>query len=300
MSKLSIYISDCYGQPLQQKPLVRLSGIVTTGQILRAIDAAEEIGLDPNQIIGFDEKLSEICRTLEHEMDVTKLVHNNLSVLSRPTFKRIGTTLNRNHSKTILTSYFHDRGKLALNQKILHSTRKLAPSDVTHIQQHTVLGYELLRRKSVVFYNKTLDKINQINNWSYPLLDPKDHNAVLEIAKAAKHHHERLDGTGYPDKLVGQEIPQASLMIAVADDYDAQIKQRCYKKARPKDEVLREIAQRAASHFDPTIVLAHLHYNASGDQLRQLLAPTIEQKRIHVVSRNHEIFQQHPLYAATP
>jgi putative two-component system response regulator len=79
-------------------------------------------------------------------------------------------------------------------------------------------------------------------------------NELIEIGiKIARSHHERWDGTGYPDGLAGEEIPLCARVLAVADCYDAIRSRRCYKPATPHDETCSIILQESGKHFDPNV-----------------------------------------------
>jgi HD-GYP domain-containing protein (c-di-GMP phosphodiesterase class II) len=77
-----------------------------------------------------------------------------------------------------------------------------------------------------------------------------------EIAQIVRHHHERIDGHGYPDGLVGDQIPMLSRIIAVADAYDAMTSDRPYRDSMPQRTARLRLAQAAGSQFDATVVLA--------------------------------------------
>lgn len=77
-----------------------------------------------------------------------------------------------------------------------------------------------------------------------------------EIAHIVRHHHERIDGNGYPDRLAGDEIPLVSRIIAVADAYDAMTSVRPYRDAMPSHVARLRIAQAVGTQFDTTVVAA--------------------------------------------
>jgi HD-GYP domain-containing protein (c-di-GMP phosphodiesterase class II) len=77
-----------------------------------------------------------------------------------------------------------------------------------------------------------------------------------EIARIVRHHHERVDGLGYPDGLVGEEIPQAARIIAVADAYNAMTSDRPYRDAMPSRVARLRLAQAVESQFDTAVVAA--------------------------------------------
>ena len=74
------------------------------------------------------------------------------------------------------------------------------------------------------------------------------------VAEWASSHHEFLDGTGYPEKLKGEDIPLASRIIAVADSYDAMTSGRIYTDCKTKEEAIQELRACAGSQFDPEVV----------------------------------------------
>jgi putative nucleotidyltransferase with HDIG domain len=124
--------------------------------------------------------------------------------------------------------YFHDVGKVAIRDHILMNTGPLNEEDFETMKSHTIVGEKLL--------------------------EPLD---LLDIEKTViRHHHERLDGSGYPDGLRGDEISLFARIVAVADVYDAMISHRCYRPAYPPQEVLEYLKSEAGSKFDAPAVEA--------------------------------------------
>ncbi|HEY5765021.1 MAG TPA: HD domain-containing phosphohydrolase, partial [Candidatus Deferrimicrobiaceae bacterium] len=76
------------------------------------------------------------------------------------------------------------------------------------------------------------------------------------VARLARHHHERLDGAGYPNGKRGEEIPIGSRIIAVADAFDAMVSNRPYRRSLPLMDALREICGELSRHFDADVVRA--------------------------------------------
>jgi HD-GYP domain-containing protein (c-di-GMP phosphodiesterase class II) len=74
------------------------------------------------------------------------------------------------------------------------------------------------------------------------------------IAKMIKHHHERYDGTGYPDQLAGEAIPFVSRLLTIADSWDAMTSERVYKKGMPAEEAIQELIKFSGKQFDPDLV----------------------------------------------
>ncbi|HXK33503.1 MAG TPA: HD-GYP domain-containing protein [Dehalococcoidia bacterium] len=124
----------------------------------------------------------------------------------------------------------HDVGKAQVPDAILKKPGALSPLEREEIQRHTEWGGALLSESK-----------------------------EFETARAvARWHHERWDGTGYPDGLQGEEIPLAARIVAVADVYDALISKRPYKAAWPHADAIAEIRRLAGTHLDPRIVEAFL------------------------------------------
>ncbi len=77
---------------------------------------------------------------------------------------------------------------------------------------------------------------------------------MTDIARIVRHHHERFDGAGYPDRLAGEEIPLGARIISVADAFSAMTNDRVYRSAIPEDQAWDEIRRNSGSQFDPAIV----------------------------------------------
>jgi len=127
-----------------------------------------------------------------------------------------------------LAGWLHDVGKVAVPDHILNKPGPLTDDEWEIMREHVVIGEHLVRQ-------------------------------VPELADAAsgvRHHHERWDGTGYPDRLRGEEIPLAARIIAVVDAYSAMTSPRVYSKARSTFAAVAELERCAGSHFDPAVVAA--------------------------------------------
>lgn len=122
----------------------------------------------------------------------------------------------------------HDLGKIGIPDRILTKPEHLTSEEFAVVQKHPAAGAEILH--------------------SIPPL--RRHATVV------RHHHERFDGSGYPDGLRGTDIPLAARIIAVADAFDALGSNRSYRRGVSADQALNIIAQAAGSRFDPEIVAA--------------------------------------------
>lgn len=130
----------------------------------------------------------------------------------------------------------HDVGKAQVPDAILKKPGPLTVEERRAIEKHTLWGYDLLA-------------------------EDDEFSAACQVARS---HHERWDGSGYPDGLAGEDIPLAARIAAVADVYDALISERPYKHAWPARDALAEIERIAGSHLDPQIVAAFLELHESG------------------------------------
>lgn len=129
-------------------------------------------------------------------------------------------------------SPLHDIGKVAIPDRILLKPGPLTPEEFAIMKTHTALGA------------KTLSAVRD----RYP------DNEFVELGiEVAASHHERWDGTGYPNGLAGDEIPLSARILAVADCYDALRSQRVYKPAIPHDEACEIIIGESGKHFDPDV-----------------------------------------------
>jgi putative nucleotidyltransferase with HDIG domain len=127
-----------------------------------------------------------------------------------------------------LSALLHDIGKSAVRGSLLQKPDKLSNQEYARIKGHTEMGYELLR--------------------NIPGLE--------RFASTARWHHERWDGTGYPDRLRGEATPRLARIVALADSVDVMLHGRSYQDARDPREVILEVRRSAGTHFDPSVVNA--------------------------------------------
>ncbi len=127
----------------------------------------------------------------------------------------------------------HDIGKVGISDSILKKPGKLEREEFEEMKRHSALGADLLH----------------IARIKLPF------SSSLELAEEiTRHHHERWDGSGYPDGLSGEAIPLSARIMAIADVYDALRSERRYKPGSSHDEAMAAIERGSASHFDPRIV----------------------------------------------
>ena len=129
-----------------------------------------------------------------------------------------------------LAARLHDIGKIAISDRILQKPDRLTLEEVRKVQLHTLIGSEILAGSP---------------------------SSLMRMAEEiALCHHERWDGTGYPNNLRGEAIPMAARIVAVADAFDVMTHQRPYKLGWPERQALDELHTAAGTHFDTHVVTA--------------------------------------------
>jgi diguanylate cyclase (GGDEF)-like protein/putative nucleotidyltransferase with HDIG domain len=127
-----------------------------------------------------------------------------------------------------LASLLHDIGKLTVPDEILQKAGPLSGDEMNVMQRHPADGANMLPQT----------------------------RALSGVFSAVRHHHERFDGTGYPDNLAGEQIPLTSRILLVTDAYDAMTSDRPYRAAMPEDAAMEELRRCSGTQFDPQIVEA--------------------------------------------
>ncbi|MFP3392215.1 HD domain-containing phosphohydrolase [Brevibacillus sp. SIMBA_040] len=123
-------------------------------------------------------------------------------------------------------SLMHDIGKVAIPDDVLLKNGRLTEEEYERMKQHSSIGADI---------------VEQIES-------------LAHVSPGVRHHHERWDGFGYPDRLKGEEIPLIGRILAVADTFDAMTSTRSYRKAMTATEAYEEILRGSQSQFDPKIV----------------------------------------------
>ena len=133
----------------------------------------------------------------------------------------------------------HDVGKILVSDTILKKPGKLTPEEFELMKVHAASGGDVVR-----------EILNGITEEEYL-------KCAVDIAT---YHHEWWDGSGYPKKLKGEEIPLCARIMAIADVFDALISKRCYKDAMPVDKAIEIIKSESGTHFDPKLVDVFIEY----------------------------------------
>jgi HD-GYP domain-containing protein (c-di-GMP phosphodiesterase class II) len=128
-----------------------------------------------------------------------------------------------------IAGYLHDIGKLVVDRDIINAPYTINAKESSELNRHPAAGYEILA----------------------PINHP-----YADIPLMAKYHHERLDGRGYPDGLVDEQIPLGAKIVSLADSFDAMTTDRPYRRRRSFEDVVRDLRQNSGKQFDGKVVAA--------------------------------------------
>lgn len=148
-----------------------------------------------------------------------------------------------------IASAFHDIGKIGINEKILNKPGRLTVEEFNEMKKHTLIGASMLSKMERYKEEPLIDIAYQICRW----------------------HHERYDGRGYPDGLVGDEIPISAQIVSLADVYDALISERAYKKGFTHERAIEMILGGECGIFNPILVECFME-----------IEPKIKQKMLEI------------------
>lgn len=165
-----------------------------------------------------------LCSTVEAKDQYTRGHSQRVAQYAREIMYRMG-----GDEKVLQEVYYigllHDVGKISIDDSIINKKGRLTEEEYEQIKLHTVAGYQILKHVDV----------------------------IPDLAIGARWHHERYDGTGYPNGLAGDNIPLIARVISVADAYDAMTSNRSYHKIMPQSVVREEISRGMGRQFDPAI-----------------------------------------------
>lgn len=128
-----------------------------------------------------------------------------------------------------IAGYLHDIGKLVVEREIINAPYKIDAKASSELNRHPAAGFEILS----------------------PI-----HHPYADIPLMAKYHHERMDGRGYPDGLIGDQIPLGARIVSLADSFDAMTTDRPYKTRRRFEDVIHDFRRNTGKQFDAQVVVA--------------------------------------------
>ena len=149
---------------------------------------------------------------------------------TREMASRLGKALNLSDTdigKLELLAIMHDIGKVAIPHQVLLKKGKLSDEEFEIMKQHTIKGYRIANASP----------------------------ELSSIADCILSHHEKWDGTGYPNKLKGEDIPLLARIISAVDSHDVMVHDRPYHRAMPEEDAIKELRRCAGTQFDPNIIV---------------------------------------------
>jgi HD-GYP domain-containing protein (c-di-GMP phosphodiesterase class II) len=154
-----------------------------------------------------------------------------------------------------IAGYLHDVGKLVVERDIINAPYKIDAKESSELNRHPGAGFDILS----------------------PICHP-----FADIPLMAKYHHERLDGRGYPDGLIDEQIPIGAKIVSLADSFDAMTTDRPYKTRRTFDEVIVDLRRNTGTQFDPLVVAAFCRA-----LLKELTGETKERRFLKMLGKRY-------------
>jgi len=161
--------------------------------------------------------------------------------------------------------WLHDIGKLAINDNVLLKPGKLNDDEFFHMRSHAAIGEILLNN---------LFESGEFKN----------------IKNFARHHHERYDGRGYPDKIAGEDIPLGARILCLADSFDAMTTQRSYNRPKKLSDAIFDLQSNSGGQFDPKVAETFIELlKQEPEMLKETLGITIDSDGYIKVEHGPEI-----------
>ena len=173
------------------------------------------------------EMMLALAKTVDAKDHYTNGHSNRVAIYSAELARRLGKS-EADQQQIYRMGLMHDIGKIGVSEDILNKTSRLTDDEFAQIKRHTVIGSEIL------------SSITEMPG----------------LATGARSHHERYDGSGYPDGLKGKDIPEAARIICAADCYDAMTSTRTYSRPKAQEKVRAEFVKFSGIQFDPDIAAA--------------------------------------------
>ena len=179
---------------------------------------------------------------------------DDVAVHAQSVARRLGLRAHELY-EVVRAAELHDIGKMAIPDALLQKPGPLDAAEWEFMRQHTIIGERMLHMAPA------LARVAQLVRWS----------------------HERVDGTGYPDGLAGDEIPLGARIVSVCDAFDAMTTDRPYRGAVSADEAVAELLRHAGTQFDPDVIAAFQAELADPSQTRALVAfPDLDDRALSI------------------
>ena len=159
----------------------------------------------------------DLSAELKHGAVVSNLAYDVAKELGRP---------EEECYQLAIAGMLHDIGKISIPERILQKTSQLTPEEYEIMKGHVESSIEIIRHLPSLNY----------------------------VIPAVIGHHERYDGTGYPRRIEGEDIPLSARILGISDAFDAMISKRCYKQAQPLEKVRGILKEEAGKKCDPNVV----------------------------------------------
>jgi diguanylate cyclase (GGDEF)-like protein len=184
-----------------------------------------------------------LLRTLRAKQPELDEHSSNVAALATTVARRLGLT-GEALEEVARAAQLHDVGKVGIPDAILNKSGQLSDGEWEFVRNHTILGEHILQGSA----------------------------ALRSVAQLVRSSHERWDGSGYPDRLCGEQIPLGARIVSVCDAYEAMTTERSYRSAVPHEIACHELRRCAGAQFDPAVVDAFLEVLQRGDDERELNA----------------------------
>ncbi|MGN1104546.1 MAG: HD-GYP domain-containing protein [Candidatus Coproplasma sp.] len=171
------------------------------------------------------EAISTIANIIDAKDEYTQGHSQRVSEYSTELAKQLGYS-DAEVENIRYIALLHDIGKIGIPDSVLKKTGRLTDEEYNIMKQHVDIGNRIL----------------------------KDNTAIKDLAKGAKYHHERYDGTGYTEGLKGENIPEIARIISIADAYDAMTSTRVYRPEMTEEQAIQQLIKNSGSQFDPAMV----------------------------------------------
>lgn len=223
--------SDYITKPMIKEVVVqRVGRIVENAKLTRNLEG--EVEKKAAEIIESNKRFRKLsleimyafAATIEAKDKYTNGHSTRVAEYSREIARRLGKTGDE-LEEVYYEGLLHDTGKIGIPDSIINKNGKLTDEEYDVIKSHPTIGAGILENITV----------------------------LPRLAISAHWHHEKYDGTGYPDGLKGEDIPEIARIIAVADTYDAMTSNRSYRGVMPQEKVRAEFERCAGTQFDPVM-----------------------------------------------
>ena len=225
--------AECFkigGMDFIRKPVVsevliqRVKHTIELIQLQRNLAATVERKSQENEKLSLH-VVQTLARTIDAKDPYTNGHSTRVAAYAKEIARRCGYT-EREQSEIFMMGLLHDVGKIGVPDSIINKKGKLTEEEYTVIQSHPKVGANILE------YIEEMPRLSEGARW----------------------HHEWYNGSGYPDHLSGDEIPEQARIIAVADAYDAMSSRRIYRDIMNQEDIRREIRNGRGTQFDPVFV----------------------------------------------